>query len=481
VRKLCIPHLIPHLLCLVLSACIGMANVAVAQIFKTIVVLAADEQQPCCQFIQATNGKFYGTSVGFYSTAADEAGIIFSLTTTGKLATLYSFCSQAQCSDGVGPQGLVQAANGELYGTAFGGGANAYGTIFEVTLGGKLTTLYSFCSQENCADGEYPVGALVQATNGNFYGAALEGGSNGDGTIFEVTPAGKLTTIHNFCSQANCADGYFPTQILQVSNGDFYGTTNAGGAGGQGTIFKMTAAGKLTTLHSFCSQPSCADGAVPKALIQASNGNLYGSALFAGANGQYADYGTIFEITLAGKLTTLYSFCSLPNCADGSVPRSLVQASSGNFYGVTSTGGADGFGTIFEITPAGELTTLHSFDSTDGNGASVLIQGTNGTFYGATDYGATNNFGTLFSLGVGLGPFVETTPSFGKVGSPVTILGNSLKGTMSVAFNGTAATFKVVSASEISTTVPVGATTGTVQVTTPSGTLKGNTKFRVTP
>jgi uncharacterized repeat protein (TIGR03803 family) len=159
----------------------------------------------------------------------------------------------------------------------------------------------------------------------------------------------------------------------------------------------------------------------------------------------------------------------------------LVQATDGGLYSTTSGGGTIGYGTVFKITPGGNLTTLFSFGSTNGSYPYAgLTQSTNGAFYSTTAGGGAANEGTVFSLAVGLRPFVETNPASGKVGNHVIILGNQLKGTTSVTFNGTAATFTVVSTTEIKTTVPVGATTGFVQVTTPKKTLKSNLVFRVT-
>jgi uncharacterized repeat protein (TIGR03803 family) len=261
------------------------------------------------------------------------------------------------------------------------------------------------------------------------------GGANGGGTVYRITQRGKLTTLYSFCSQTNCTDGANPyAGLVQASNGDFYGTTVSGGTGGFGTVFRITPTGTPTTLYRFCSQPTpageCTDGAEPVAgLVQATNGDFYGTTLEGGANG----YGAIFKITPGGKLTTLYSFCSqggYPACTDGAVPyAALVQATNGNFYGTTEEGGA--------------------------------------------------GYGTVFSLSVGLGPFVETLPTSGKVGKAVKILGSDLTGATSVSFNGTAAGFKVVSSSEITTTVPTDASTGKVQVVTPSGTLSSNVLFRV--
>ena len=209
--------------------------------------------------------------------------------------------------------------------------------------------------------------------------------------------------------------------------------------------------------------------------LVASHGNFYGTTWEGGADG----FGSIFEITPAGTLTTLQSF----DWSDGAMPYSegLAQGTDGNFYGTVQTSSNYDCGALYEMTPGGTLTTLHNFDYTDGCDAdSGLTQATNGTFYGTAWAGGTG-YGTVFSLSMGLAPFVQTRPTMGLVGAAVTILGNNLKGTTQVSFNGIAATHKkVVSATEITTTVPSGATTGALTVTTPSGTLSSGTFF-VTP
>jgi len=433
-----------------------------------------DGDDPQGSLVQATNGNLYGTT---YGGGANGAGTVFKITPSGTLTTVYSFCAQSGCSDGEYPYtALVQATNGSLYGTTTGGGAYGDGTVFKITTGGALTTLHSF----DGTDGYLPETAMVQATNGNLYGTTDQGGANGAGTVFTITESGTLTTLYSFCSQSGCTDGKYPfSSLVQATNGDLYGTTFEDGAG-YGTVFKITPSGTLTTLLSF----DYTDGGNPEAgLVQATNGNLYGIT----SDGGGKDAGTVFNITPSGTLTTLYSFCSQSNCADGySSDGALVQATDGNFYGTTVYGGANcvpdgGCGTIFKITTGGALTTLHSFDVTDGeNPETGLTQDTNGKFYGTMQAGGAYNGGTIYSLSVGLGAFVETQTSSGKVGAAVKILGTDLTGATSVTFNGTVATFTVVSKSEITTTVPTGATTGRVQVVTPSGTLTSNVNFRVT-
>ena len=139
---------------------------------------------------------------------------------------------------------LVQGTNGSLYGTASSGGSNDGGTIFELSPSGVVTTLYDFCSQPGCSDGENPYGGLIQGTNGNLYGTTWAGGTDNAGTVFEITPAGELTTLYRFCSQPSCTDGYGPAATLtQSTNGNLYGTTGLGGTAFYGTVFEMTPSG----------------------------------------------------------------------------------------------------------------------------------------------------------------------------------------------------------------------------------------------
>jgi len=466
--------------CALFLLCVTTAITSPAQTFTTLKNFNyTDGDDPQGGLVQATDGNLYGTT---YGGGAEGAGTVFKITPSGTLTTVYSFCAQSDCPDGEFPYAaLVQATNGSLYGTTTGGGANGDGTVFKITTGGALTTLHSF----DGTDGYLPYTALVQATNGNLYGMTVQGGANGDGSIFKITPSGTLTTLYSFCSLSGCTDGKTPlSALVQATNGNLYGTTFVGGANGYGTVFKITPSGTLTTLLSF---DYTNNGGNPEAgLVEAANGNLYGTTSDGFAPG--GNYGTVFKITPSGTLTTLHSFCSLTNCADGYLSdAALVQATDGNFYGTTVVGGTHcipdgGCGTIFKITPSGTLTTLHSFDVTDGETPETgLAQDTNGKFYGTTQAGGADNGGTIYSLAVGLGAFVETQTSSGNVGAVVKILGTGLTGATSVTFNGTAAVFTVASSSEITTTVPTGATTGTVEVTVPGGTLKSNVEFRVTP
>jgi uncharacterized repeat protein (TIGR03803 family) len=331
------------------------------------------------------NQYLYGTA---YGGGADREryGTVYRITTDGELTTLHSF----DYYDGAYPDAgsLVQATNGNLYGTTLKGGTYGDGTVFEITVKGKFTSLHSFDS----ADGENPVGALIQAVDGNLYGTTALGGAYGYGTVFEITLDGTFTLLHSFDS----ADGINPNAgLAQGSDGNLYGTTAEGGAGSSGTVFQITPSGTLTTIYSFCLQPGCADGANPYGVLAlGSNGNFYGTTEYGGSAGSF---GTVFEITLAGLLTTLHTFAS----TDGANPYpGLVLGSDGNFYGTTFFGGTNNFGTIFEITPGGTFTSLYSFSASGGVlPAGALVQDTtNGLFYGTTESGGTSNEGTYFEV-----------------------------------------------------------------------------------
>lgn len=414
--------------CIFGMLCLAATVASNAQTFTKLASFGSDAQSG--PLIQGPNSNFYGVTefsgTGSFCIASNRCGMVFEVTPQGTLTTLYNFCSQANCKDGSNPLGsLLLASNGNFYGITAGGGANCVavggcGTVFELTPAGQLTTLYNFCSQAHCIDGDGPAVGLTLGANGNLYGSTSLGGSNclkrhGCGTIFEITLAGQLTTLYNFCLEDRCADGISPTALVLGRDGNFYGTTENGGgtafcaAGvGCGTVFQLTQTGTLTTLYRFCLPANCTDGKNPQSgLVQASNGNFYGTTEAGGANCDYfGGCGTIFEITPSGQLTTLYSFCAerkLP-CVDGGRPfGALIQASDGNLYGTTFSGGKNSGGVVFRITLAGELNPVYDFCSqsncSDGNGPYAgVVQGVDGNLYGTTSQGGANGGGTIYKL-----------------------------------------------------------------------------------
>jgi len=478
----------------VVAATLGLATTidASAQAFQSLI--SFDVTNGAVPYygplVQGRDGNFYGTTQygGANVNAACGAdlrgcGTVFKITAGGVLTTLYSFCSKPNCTDGANPWGaLALGTDGNFYGTTYGGGANSPdGTIFRITPAGALTTVHSF----DGTDGANPVGVLIQGMDGNGYGTTVNGGAYGYGTVFKINPNGALKTFYNFCSQSNCIDGANPyAGLVQATNGYLYGTTEAGGIYRHGTVFAMSLSGKFRTLHNMDGPY----GSSPYAgLVQANDGNFYGTTV--GGGGRLGNEGEIYRITPTGVFTVLYGFTGL--LGNGVSPvAGLVQGIDGNFYGTTNAGGTSGLGTIYEVTPAGTETTLYEFCSesncTDGivpNGG--LLQATNGTFYGATEIGGTDQSdcgtgcGTLFSLGMNLAPFVSLVQNWGKIGTTAEILGQGFIGTSSVSFNGIPAIFVVHSSTYLTATIPQGATTGFVTVTTSGFTFQSNKPFQV--
>ncbi len=314
--------------------------------------------------------------------------------------------------DGSGPSGLVQGNDGNLYGTTEEGGTvqaclGGCGTVFRISLDRRETILHTFVG----TDGASPRAGLVQGSDGDFYGTTSAGGTSGAGTVFKMSPAGTLTALYSF---SGGADGSTPfAGLVQGNDSNFYGTTYVGGTstncpGGCGTVFEINPEGTLTTLVSF----SGVDGANPmESLVQGSDGDFYGTTVYGGIRGD----GTVFKISPAGTLTTLYNFSGR---TDGYNPRAgLVQGTDGDFYGTTTQGGlnryngylGDGFGTVFKISPSGRLTTLVIFT---GNFSATfpeagLVQGSDGKFYGTTVWGGSSTncgsggCGTVFRISSG--------------------------------------------------------------------------------
>lgn len=445
---------------------------------------------------QGRDGDFYSTTP---SGGCDSNGVAFKVSSSGKMTLLHSF--DYGVGDGIGPQsGLTLSTNGTFWGTSEGEDFNS-GNIFYITAAGTLTSFNSALGGTGQVNGGQPIAPPVQGMDGNLYGMTTAGGNDavctsgdgGCGVIYRITPAGKYEVIYTF-NQANGANPYDP--LLLGTDGNFYGTTFYGGTinsvyNGNGVVFKVTPQGKYTPIYVFCAQPGCLDGGQPSGgLVQGTDGNFYGTTIVGGTH-LYSNYfgGTIFKLTPAGEYSVLYNFCSQPNCADGgNAIAGLIQATDGNFYGMAQQGGANGNGTIFQITPQGDYTVLHSFDFTDGDvPESPLLQGTNGILYGQTTYGGdgpcfNTRCGVFFSLDMDLPTFAAPVTWYGDEGSTVEILGQNLIGTTAVSFNKTpATTFQVVSSTFLTAVVPAGATSGPITLTTPKGALTSRINFRVLP
>lgn len=442
-------------------------NIGMAQTFVNLVDFSG-ENGANPQFLalaQGTDGNYYGdTTAG----GAFSQGTLFQLKSDGSLSTLYSFTGKG---DGGVPHGtLLLDTDGNFYGTTEFGGTNNRGTIFKITLAGVLTTLHSF----NDSDGNGPQDGLTPGSDGYLYGVTQLGGAYDGGTVFKISPEGVFVNLHSFNP---ASEGFGPLgALLQATDGNLYGTTQLGGRSNQGTLFRITHQGNLQTFHRF----SGPDGAQPfSQLLQADDGLIYGTTNTGGAyNG-----GTVFRLSSKGKLTTMYSFCALTDCADGAFPiGALIQATDQNLYGTCAnlSHGLYAHGSVFSLTPAGVLDTLHSFDIQDGaDPHGGLLQATSGIFYGNTFVGGAHKLGTLFSLDTGLGPFVTLPINYGKVGQRRGILGQGFSATISVFFNSVPANFQVKSDTLLIATIPPGATKGVVTVVTSTGTLNSNKPFIV--
>ena len=423
-----------------------------------------------------------GRDGNLYSTAPAGGaccGALFQITPAGKLKNIHNFTGSN--NDGAFPQGGVTlGSDGNFYGTTYEGGSVTAGTVFKVTPGGTYTTLYSFTGG---SDGAYPFAPPVEGNDGNFYGTTTAGGNttacgSGCGTIYKITPAGVLTNLYQF----DITHGYAPYGPLVLgTDGNFYGTTTFGTSANAGVVFKISSTGKFALLFSFDN----AHGQTPFAgLVQGADGNFYGTTINGGSTGG----GVVYKITPSGKLTVLHA---MNGTTDGARPfGGLALASDGNFYGANAYGGtvnsncADGCGTFFKITPKGAYSVLYKFDFTTGaTSENTPFQHTSGVAYGDSPVGGTGNVnpcvaglcGVFYSWkNTTLPAFVSLLPYSGKVGKSVEFLGQGFNGTTSVSFGGTAAKFQIASDTYLTATVPDGATTGSVTVKISAGTLASN-------
>ena len=410
---------------------------------------------------QGRDGNLYSTTL--LGGDGGSGGVVFKVSLSGEQTVLFNFGFES--GNGYQPwSGLTLGLDGNFYGTTTEGGSGCTGgcgTIFKITPRGNLTTLYSFTGG---ADGYYPIAPPIQAADHNFYGTAAPANA------YKITPDGVFTTLPTI-------PGYPTAPLLQASNGHIYGTTYRGGRFDAGTLFKLYPGG-ATTLYSFEQDQEVF---LPiGGLIEGNDGSLYGTA----GGGAYRE-GAVFKLTPTVGMTVLHNFGDPDDPNDGEYPTAgLVLATDGNFYGVTCCGGnvGQGYGVLYEVSSSGVYSVLYNFDYTNGGeGFSSLMQDTDGKLYGLTQTGGLFQDGALFSYDLGLQPFIRLESTSGRVGQTTGILGQGFTTSSSVSFNGTVGTLQVLSPTYVIATVPVGATSGYVTITTASGTLTSNVPFNVIP
>lgn len=389
--------------------------------------------------IHGADGYFYGTTQG---AGSNGAGMAFKISPQGVLMVLHNFGSTV--NNGVyvyedAPNGLIQGTDGNFYGTTAYGyyGYSSSGGVFRIDPKGNETVLYAF-GANGTTDGSAPAGNMVEASDRNFYGVTQSGGTDGEGTVFGVGTTGVERVLYNFTyGQNGSTDGDDPNGgLIQGSDGALYGTTQYGGTANLGTVFKVTLAGTITILHNFGDGSVVEDGTVPMAgLIQSSDGNFYGTTSTGGSSKN----GTVFKMTPQGQVTILHSFSDGTLSNDGNTPMAaLIQGSDGNFYGTAANGGESFGGVVFEITPQGAYTILHSFQdgTVQPDGAqpqAALVQDSSGNFYGTTSSGGSSFVGSVFEVTPNL-PALKSLPTIsGTAGLPLTYTAIGTQGTTTYA------------------------------------------------
>ena len=449
---------------------IPLASVSAAQTVRTLYNFnGIDGASPANLVLtQGRDGALYGATI--YG-GTNNIGVIFKITPAGKYTVLHNLYG---ATDGGYPSSLTLGSDGNFYGTAEGGGTGDYGTIFKISPSGTFTVLHSF--NGNGSEGSLPSTPPIQASDGNFYGTTNFGGTGNSGTVYKLTSAGSLTVLYNF-APAGGGSGSATGIPTQGGDGYLYILEANGGVSSCGRILKLSTAGVLNDNYDFDCQTT---GRAPVGrLVLGANGNLYGANLHGGiydCGSGNCEAGLLFQLAPNFIYTILYDFGGI--VGEGREPMGVILGSDGRFYGNDVAGGAFGYGTIYRYSPGGVPDAL--FNWTGDIAPAGLTQHTNGAFYGANNRGGTSSLGTIYNLKAGLGPFVSLVQSQGKTGSTAQILGQGLTGTTSVTFNGVpAASFTVVRDTFLTAVVPSGATTGKVVVTTPGGALTSNVSFRV--
>jgi uncharacterized repeat protein (TIGR03803 family) len=427
---------------------------------------------------QGQDGNLYGT---IQNNGSTNAGSVYKMTPAGGYTLIYSFCAEGgSCllTGGYPIGGVTLGFDGNLWGTTPNGGKDAAGTVFKVTPAGTLTKVYDFT---NGKDDSAPNYTVVQGQDGNIYAVSEEQYTTQYGSFLKLTTKGAATP-HPF----DYTDGESPNLPVQGTDLNFYGTTQYGGdpTCHCGVVYKVTASGAFKVLHKFTGYVSSTvyDGYRPiGVLVQGNDGDFYGTTYEGGAYNE----GTIFKISASGVYTLLHSFHVASPAFDGELPISGVTlGTDGNLYGTASRGGAAGYGALYEITPAGTETVLYNFCTVSCNYGYIpttpMVLHTDGKFYGNTA-GSSLGGSVFYTLDAGLRPFVKLVTWSAKVGATAEILGQGFSGATGVSFDGASATFTKVSDTYMTATVPTGAKTGTVTVTTSAGTLSSDRNFQVTP
>ncbi len=451
---------------------VAIAIASPAQTVSTIYEFSngTNPNLPAGVMAQGQDGNFYGITLSGGGPA--NQGAIYKISSKGVLTNLHAMAQ----SDGTTCNGLTLGTDGNFYGTCQGGGTNDYGTLFKVTSAGALTVLHNFAALESTNDGCIPYAPPIQATNGDFYGTTGRCGTNGYGTVYKLTLAGTYSLLYNFQGPPN--DTAVPFGLIEGTDGNLWGVGN-GWIVSHGGVFKITLAGKESLVYTFTGEP---DGAYPNAsLIQGSNGDFYGTT----EEGGTANDGTIFQITTSGKETVLYSF---PNQTDGAYPMlPLTQGPDGLLFGAAEdcAGGGCAQAGLFDITTKGVYKTVYLYPLVCSNCAQPdgpLLLSTNGTFYSTTEQGGTD-VGSFYSVSNGYSPFISlVNVKSGAEGAQVGILGQGFTSKSVVEFGGTkATTTKLTGSTHILATVPTGALTGDVTVTTGSTVLSTTASYKITP
>ena len=412
---------------------------------------------------QSPGGNLISSAPGIISSVKSAA---YEISLSGNITILQYFDQSLPYG------GLVLATDQRFHGTIAQGGKYGHGAVFRISSSPFSEVIYEH-DFAGGSDGSYPTAAPIQSMAGDFYGTTsgqyTYNAAVNNGTVYKIAKSGVYSVLHTFTG----SDGVSPVgPLVQAGNGSFYGTTQNGGAYGQGTVFRINSDGSFKVLHNF----NTTDGSQPDGpLIQASDGNLYGLAQGGGSGNS----GVAFKITPGGTFTVLHAF----NGGDGAYPMGgLVQATDGNFYGTLYSGGSGDWGTMFRLTPSGVFTKLHDFNGgSDGiEPMGTLLQHTNGKLYGQAYLGGRYNGGTMFEYDAGLPPFITFLNVYGVVGARVVILGQGFEnGVTTVSFNGVPGQDLDIQPTYIKATVPPGATTGYITATTGLTTLKSNKIFLV--